>query len=137
MPRLISGDMLLGDIATRNPVCIDREANILVASNLMRIYQVEDLVVTDQRGGKLVPRGILSARDIVTRIVATELDPIVLTVGDMMWSNLLVAKVTDTASDTLKLLEAAKRNVLPVIDSDGALSAVVSRGDLLSALGEI
>jgi len=31
--------MLAGDVATRNPVCIDRDATILVASNLMRVYE--------------------------------------------------------------------------------------------------
>src|SRR5215510_166707 len=39
IPRLINGDMLAGDVATRNPVCIDRDATILVASNLMRVYE--------------------------------------------------------------------------------------------------
>ena len=134
MPRLIGNDMLVGDIATRNPVCIDRDATILVASTLMRVYQVEDLVVTDRRDGKLMPGGILSARDIVTRIIATQLDPTVLTAGDMMWSGPTGARVTDSASETLKLLDATKRNVLPVIDGDGGLAGVVSRGDLLSAL---
>lgn len=126
--------MLVADVATRNPVCIDRNATILMASTLMRVYQVEDLVVTDQRDGKLMLGGVLSARDIVTRVIATELDPTVLTVGDMMWSGPIGAKVTDSASETLKLLDATKRNLLPVIDGDGGLAGVVSRVDLLSAL---
>jgi len=127
--------MLVGDVVTRNPVCIDRNATILVASTLMRVYQVENLVVTEQYDGKLMPGGILSARDIVTRVIATELDPAVVTVGDMMWSGPTGAKVTDSASETLKLLDAKKCNVLPVIDADGGLAGVVSRGDLLWALG--
>jgi hypothetical protein len=57
MPRLISSGMLVGDVATRNAVCIDRNATILMASTLMRVYQVEDLVVTDQRDGKLMLGG--------------------------------------------------------------------------------
>ena len=134
MPPLISSEMLVGDVATRNAVCIDRNATILVASTLMRLYQVDDLVVTDQCEGKLMPGGILSARDIVTRVIATELDPTVLTVGDMIWSGPTGAKVTDSASETLKLLDATKRNVLPVIDGDGGLAGVISRDDLLSAL---
>jgi len=134
MARLTSSDMQVGDIAARNPVCIDRSATILVASTLMRVYQVEHLVVTEQCDGKLMPGGIFSARDIVTRVIAMELDPAVLTVGDMMWSGPTGAKVTDSASDTLKLLDATKCNVLPVIDGDGSLAGVISRGDLLSAL---
>jgi CBS domain-containing protein len=132
--RLIIGEKLIRDIAKRNPVCVDCSATILVVSNLMRVYQVEDLVVTDKRGGKLMPAGVLSAHDIVTRVIAMELDPTVLTAGDMMWSGPTGAKVTDSASATLKLLDATKRNMLPVVDGDGGLTGVVSRGDLLSAL---
>jgi CBS domain-containing protein len=54
--------MLIRDVRTRNPVCIDRNATILIASNLMRVYAVADLVVTEEREGKLHPVGILSAR---------------------------------------------------------------------------
>lgn len=42
--------------------------------------------------------------------------------------------MTDSVSETLKLLEATKRNAFPVVDGEGALAGVVSRGDLLSAL---
>lgn len=84
--RSVGSEVLVGDVPARYPVCVDRSATILAASNLMRIYQVEDLLVTHQRDGRLVPEGILSACDIVTLIIATELDPAVLTVGDMMWS---------------------------------------------------
>jgi CBS domain-containing protein len=81
-----------------------------------------------------MPAVVLSAHDIVTRVIAMELDPTVLTAGDMMWSGPTGAKVTDSASATLKLLDATKRNMLPVVDGDGGLTGVVSRGDLLSAL---
>jgi CBS domain-containing protein len=134
MTRPVRSETVVGDVATPNPICIDRAATILAASALMRVYQVEHLVVADECNGKLMPGGILSARDIVTRIVATQLDPTVLTVGDMMWSRPTPARAADSAMETLKLLDATKSNALPVVDGDGGLAGVVSRGDLLWAL---
>jgi len=126
--------MLVGEVATRKPVCVDQDLTIVVASNLMRIYQVADLVVTRQREGKLMPGGVLSARDIVTRVIATELDPTVLTAGDMVWSGPAGARVTDSVSETVRFLQATGRDSVPVIDGEGGLAGVVSLEDLLWAL---
>jgi len=136
MSRVISTAMPVGEIATRKPICVDRDTTILGASNLMRIYQVGELVVTRQPNGILFRVGIISAWDIVTRIIATELDPTVLTAGDITWSGANGCKVTDTVSETLQLLQATRSNVLPVIDGDGGLAGVVSLDDLLWAVAK-
>ena len=92
MSRTISPAMPVAELATRNPICIDRDTTILGACSLMRIYRVDELVVTDQRNDLLVPIGMVSAQDIVTRIIATGLDPSVLTAGDIVWSGSTRAK---------------------------------------------
>jgi CBS domain-containing protein len=132
-PR-IKSTMLVGEVATRTPVCVDQDSTIVVASNLMRIYQVADLVVTHQREGKLMPAGVLSARDIVTRVIAKELDPTALTAGDIVWSGPAGARVTDNVSQTVRFLQATRRDLVPVIDGEGGLAGVVSLDDLLWAL---
>jgi len=77
--------MHLAMAARRRPVCIDREATVEAAGRRMREQQVDAVVVTESRDGKAVPAGIISARDIVTRVVAVGLDPTVVTVGDLLW----------------------------------------------------
>jgi CBS domain-containing protein len=136
MSRVISTAMPVGEIVTRKPIWVDRDTTILGASNLMRCYEVGELVVTDELKDILVPVGIVSARDIVTRIIATRLDPTVLTAGDITWLGSNGCKVTDTVSETLQLLQTTRSNVLPVIDGDGGLTGVVSLDDLLWALAK-
>jgi CBS domain-containing protein len=136
MLRTITAAMPVGDIVTRKPVCVERETTILAVSKLMRGHQVGELVVTDRAKGLLVPAGIVSARDIVTRILATGLDPSVLTAGDIIWSESTGARVTDSVSETLQLLQATRRTSLPVVDGDGCLAGVVSLDDLVWALAE-
>lgn len=136
MSRIISSQVPLAEVAMRQPICVDRDTTIQSASDLMRRYQVGEVVVTDERKGTLVPVGIVSARDIVTRIIATRLDPTVLTAGDIAWAGSSGAKVTDSVSATLQLLRETRSTVLPVIDAGGGLAGVVSVDDLLWALAE-
>jgi CBS domain-containing protein len=136
MPGEISTATSVGELATRKPTCIDRDTTILGASELMRCCQVDELVVTERPEGVLVPVGIVSARDIVTRIIATGLDPAVVTAGDITWSDSTHANATDSVSETLELLHATGNSVLPVIDGDGCLTGVVSLDELLWALAE-
>src|SRR5258705_13562493 len=77
--------MQLAELGTRRPVCIDSDASILAASRLMREQDVSDLVVTERQDSESFPIGILSAREIVTRVLALQLDPGVLKVGDGLW----------------------------------------------------
>lgn len=86
MPGFGIGSRAGNEEATRRRVCVDREMTIAGASRLMRAFGVEQLVVMDTRGGEPVPIGVMSARQIVTRIVATGLEPGVLTAGDIIWS---------------------------------------------------
>jgi CBS domain-containing protein len=74
-----------GEIAAEHLAYVDRELSILEACRLMRRSGAERLLVTDQAEGTRVPVGVVTARDIVTRIVAAGLDPAVLTAGDILW----------------------------------------------------
>jgi len=65
---------------------IDREASVLEASKLMRKSGSSELLVVDKSHGRQFTFGILTANDIVTRVIAAGLDPAVLTTGDITWS---------------------------------------------------
>jgi CBS domain-containing protein len=65
---------------------IDREASVLEASKLMRRSGTAELLVVDEANGVIIAFGIVTATDIVTRVIAAELDPAVLTAGDIAWS---------------------------------------------------
>jgi CBS domain-containing protein len=65
---------------------IDREASVLEASKLMRTSGATELLVVDKAHGAIFSFGIVTATDIVTRVIAAGLDPAVLTAGDIAWS---------------------------------------------------
>ena len=79
-------DDLTGAIAMSSVTNVDKEATVLIASKLMRSSGATRLLVTELTDGVFVAIGIVTAGDIVTRVIAAGLDPSVLTAGDITWS---------------------------------------------------
>jgi CBS domain-containing protein len=117
------------------PVCVDQDTTILNASRLMRIYETEQLVVTQRPGDARVPLGIVSAHDIVTRIVAAGLDPAVMTAGDIVWADTPETPMVSSVLDALKTLPVTGSPLLPVLDRDGGLAGFTTLDELLDAMG--
>jgi len=76
-----------------------------------------------QMGGKLL--GIVTARDIQF------LDNHSLPVCDIMTTDLVTAHHDCTLEEANQILRASKKGKLPIIDSDGHLTGLLSRSDLL------
>ncbi len=128
--------MALGEICNRVVVFGRRHETVTAAAQLMREHHVGDLVVVDERDGCRVPCGILTDRDIVVGIVAKRLDPDALSIGDVMGSELVIAKESDGVSETIELMRAKGVRRIPVIDAAGALVGIVTADDLLDLLAE-
>src|ERR1700704_1759623 len=121
----------LGLIGARRSACVDRNATVSAACKLMRDQGLSDLVVTETRQDGQTCAGILSARDIVTRIVAVDLDADVVTVGDILWARTKPGRPSDTVQETLERLCASGGDAVPILDGNGNLAGVISLDDLL------
>jgi CBS domain-containing protein len=67
-----------------NTACVDGNATVADASRVMRELNVDEVVVVEAQRGTPVPVGILSARDVVDRVVALDLDASVVTAADVV-----------------------------------------------------
>lgn len=112
---------------------IDRELSILETSRVMRTSGAAELLVTDQAEGTLMLVGVVTARDIVTRIVAAELDPNVLTAGDISWAN--ERRPGAERAEKLQLQESAAGNLFAVLDSAGGIAGMLTVDEMMNALG--
>jgi CBS domain-containing protein len=122
------------DIGHRKPAPVDREVSVLEASRLMRSSGSDELLVTDRAEGRLVPLGIVTAHDIVTRIVAAELDPAVVTAGDITWAGSPARRSADTAPSSLHLIAEDNTDLLALVHSDGRLAGIVRVEELMAVL---
>lgn len=128
--------MTIGAICNREVITVRPDATVLHAAVLMRQYHVGDVVVIEDRKGKSVPVGIVTDRDIVIELVATELDCKVITTGDIMANNLAVIKEGAGIFEAIQLMTAKGVRRLPVVDEGGGLLGIITLDDLLLILSK-
>lgn len=128
--------MPIGEICSREVIVVRRSDSVLEAAKLMRRHHVGDVVVVDERDGVRVPVGLVTDRDVVVEIIATELDPGVITVEDIMEPDLACARDSTGIFETIQYMQDRKVRRLPIVDERGALLGILSLDDLLELLSE-
>jgi CBS domain-containing protein len=119
------------EIRSRQMTHVDREASIFDASLLMRKSRVAELLVTGEVNGTLHPIGVLTADDIVTRVIAAGLDPAVLTAGDIAWCGMQAAPVDCGDGKRVRRSKKNHGEALAVTDGDGRLVGTLRRDEVM------
>lgn len=104
-------------------------ATVVEAARLMNEHNVGALPVLDP-DGKLV--GVFSERDVMTRVVAPELDPRQTRVGDVMTSPVIVCPPDTLLEDLRELMRNERIRHVPVVQNERVIG-MVSIGDLNTA----
>ena len=128
--------MNAGEICNREVVITEPNMGVVQAAQLMRQYHVGSLVVCTGDGATRKPVGILTDRDLTVGVLAKEVDPSTLTVGDVMPPELYTVREEDSVADVLRILRERGVRRLPVVDRDGALVGIVTLDDLLDIAAE-
>jgi len=128
--------MPTSEICNREVVIVQRHNTILEAAQLMRQHHVGDVVVVEERGGVRVPVGIVTDRDLVVEIMAPAIDQTVITVGDIMMTELATVKENAGLSETIEYMRAKGVRRVPVVDRGGGLVGILTLDDLLELLAE-
>jgi CBS domain-containing protein len=128
--------MPIGEICTREVVIVKRNETVLEAAKLMRQHHVGDVVVIEERDGVRVPVGIVTDRDLVVEIMAPELDPAAMTVGDIMEQELVTVKESMGLFEAIQYMRSKTVRRLPIVDENGALIGILALDDLLELLSE-
>ena len=128
--------MNAGELCNREVVFAYRNTPLVEAARLMREHHVGSLVVVVDRLSERVPVGILTDRDIVVAVVAKELDPRGLTVGDVVTGELIAVREKDGMPDALRLMREKGVRRVPVLTHSGALAGILTIDDLLDLMAE-
>lgn len=128
--------MSIGEICNREVVVVQPEDTVLQAAKLMRQHHVGSVLVVDQHNGKPVPVGIVTDRDLVVEVMATELDPETITVSDIMVPDFAMVKEETGVFETIQYMRNKSVRRLPVVDKEGRLIGIIALDDLLTLLSE-
>lgn len=132
----MSETLSAGDLCTRIVTIAGRDMPVLQAAQLMREHHVGCLVVVDETGAGRLVVGLLTDRDIVTRVVAEEFEPARLRVEDVMTRDVVTAAEADSVLDLLSKMRRKGLRRLPVTTADGALVGLITLDDLLQVTAE-
>lgn len=128
--------MSVGEICNREVIVIQRDETIVEAAKLMRQYHVGAVIVVEKRNGLQVPVGIVTDRDLVVEILATELDEKVITVGDIMPQEIFTIKESAASYEAIEFMRRKTARRLPVVDDTGELVGILTLDDALQLLSE-
>lgn len=126
----------IGEICTRSVTVAFRKTRLEGASRLMRENHVGCLVVVDEVDGKRIVVGLLTDRDIVTAVVASDLAPGGMCVEDVMSTDLLTARAEDSLIDLLRAMRRKGVRRVPVVGQQDELVGIVTFDDALDILIE-
>lgn len=130
--------MTVGDICNREVIVIQRDGTTLEAAKLMRQYHVGAVIVIETQNGRQTPVGIVTDRDLVVEVLATELDNTVITVGDIMAPEIFTIKESTATYEAIEYMRRKTIRRLPVVDESGELVGILTLDDVLELLsGEL
>lgn len=123
--------MSLARFCRKTVAIIQPTQSVAEAAERMRDQHVGALVVV---GEDLRPVGMLTDRDIVTRVVAERADPTAVVVQEVMTEEPAVVSVDSTLDQTLFTFKKQGVRRLPILDEKGRLAGLVSLDDMLVLL---
>jgi CBS domain-containing protein len=110
---------------TEDPRSIGASASVVEAAQLMRQQHIGSLPVTEDE--RLV--GMITDRDITTRVVAESAVPETTSVGDVYSRDLISVESNKDLEEALRLMARHQVRRLPVVES-GRLVGMVAQADI-------
>lgn len=115
-------------------VTVPAGATVLEATRVMNQYRIGSVVVVDPGGGLA---GILTERDLLTRVLGAEKDPKRTVVSEVMTREVVCCGPGSPVEEIRRLFRERRIRHVPVQDGDGAVTGLVSIGDVNAMESEV
>lgn len=125
-----------GETCNRKVIAAHKSTAINESARIMREQHVGSLVVVDETEEGTFVVGMLTDRDIVTAVVAKDLDAATLRVEDVMSADVVTAREDDSVLDVLANMRRKGVRRIPVTGPNGRLLGLVAADDLLGLIAD-
>lgn len=122
----------VAQVMAKSVMAVDLNTNTKDCAKAMAKKGVSCAVVTQQ--GNAI--GIVTERDLVSKVMADALDPNKVLVRDIMSTPLITIAPDATLQNAAELMAQYHVRRLVVVNSSGALSGIVTAGDIARSLAE-
>lgn len=125
----IESTIRVGDIMSTNLLTVGRKDNLQKASKMMKDYRIEAVLVSG--GKKTICVGILTAKDIIYKVVAIGKDVKNTRVEDVMTKKLITITPKMTIEDAAMLMKKNDIRRLPVVnEKNNEIVGIITESDI-------
>lgn len=129
--------MRVEEVCSKTVVSASPALDIVRAAQLMREHHVGTLVLVETTDGTTVPTGIVTDRDLVMEVLAKQVPPEQVRLGDLVTGPLRTAGAEDDLFETLERMRAQGLRRMPVVDAGKRLVGLLSVDDILGAVSKL
>jgi len=122
--------MYVHEIMTRGVITVEREASVADAMKKMMDRRVTSLLV--ERGGDFDEYGMITRKDIVSKVIAPGKNPYEVKIGNIMTAPLLNINSNIRVENVARLMSKTGIRRFPVLDN-GQVIGLVSNSDIMKA----
>jgi len=125
--------MLVRDVMSSPVITVDEEASANQVAELMDKHELGCIIVVNKEGK---PIGIITERDLVTRVLAKNLKPDTVKAKEVMTSPLITIDPGETINEAAKKMSRLNIRRLGVVHK-GELVGLISSKDILAVMPEL
>src|SRR5262249_48428678 len=118
----------------RSLVTCSRETTAVELARKMRDQHAADVLVIENRGGRLVPVGLVTDRDLMVEVIARGRDPAEGRAAELVCADLETALDSEFVYDAIWHMRKRQILRLPVVDAQGTLVGVLTAEDVAEFL---
>jgi CBS domain-containing protein len=117
------------EVMTREPICCEAGDAVTRVAEIMKQQDIGSGPVVDSQGSRRLV-GIVTDRDLVTKIVAGRREVGSATVKDAMTSNPAACAEDDDVNKAVSLMAERQVRRMPVVDGKGRLTGIIAQADI-------
>jgi CBS domain-containing protein len=121
------------EVMTPDPVCCEPDDAVTRIAALMKKEDVGSVPVVESQSSKRLV-GIVTDRDIVTKVVAGGVAVDRATARDAMTSNPASCSEDDDVGQAMKLMAQRQIRRMPVVDAQGRVAGIIAQADVATRM---
>ena len=121
--------MNVKDIMTKDPACCTAETSLQEVAQIMVDHDCGCVPVVDSEESK-IPVGMITDRDITTRVVAEGKNPLDLTAADAMTPTVVSVTPETSIEECCNVMESSQIRRVAVVDANGSCCGIVAQADI-------
>lgn len=121
--------MKVKELMSKDPTCATPDMTLGKVAKMMADANVGAIPIIENKDSQKVV-GVVTDRDITTRAVALEKNPLMMKAMDIMSTNIITVGPDDDVEEVARLMEKNKIRRVPVVDDKGKVCGMVAQADI-------